>query len=171
MLGEGWVIMAQGETLEGGAARDSGGEVLSGAVEGAVRVLSGWIAGHSDESGAGGVRILRDLSTVWVYWKGAVPADLRSLAARQPIPITFQAAAYSSAELAAAVHAVMGDNPGLSSAGFLSDYSGIQVTLSSKAPPNTLAKAEASCSVPIVLRGIGDPRPLGQDGDAIKRRL
>jgi hypothetical protein len=154
--------MDQRENPDAGSMHYSDGEILSDTAHFAVRVLSGWIADHPDESSAGGVRILKDHCTVYVYWKEAVPAGLQSLAARQPIPITFQPAAYSAAELAAAVHAVMVDNPGLSSAGFLSDYSGIQVTLSSKAPPDALTAAKASCSVPMVLRGIGDPRPLGR---------
>lgn len=124
------------------------------------RTLSAWIADHPGDPAAGGVRILKDHNTILVYWKGTVPPGLQSLADRQPVPVTFQAAAYSSAELAAAVHAVMVNNPDVASAGFLSDYSGIQVTLSFKAPPNALAAVEASSSVPIVLRGIGDPKPL-----------
>ncbi|WP_344215461.1 hypothetical protein [Kribbella sancticallisti] len=75
--------------------------------------------------------------------------------------MTFQAAAYSAAELGAAVHETMvNNNPAVSSAAPLPDYSGIQITLSSKAPPNTLVQAKASSTIPIVLRGVNDPKPL-----------
>jgi hypothetical protein len=143
--------------------RESAAELLPpNPIYEAGRALSAWIADHPGDPAAGGVRILKDHNTVLVYWKGTVPPGLQSLAARQPVPVTFQPAAYSSAELAAAVHAVMVNNPDVASAGFLSDYSGIKVTLSSKAPPNALAAVKASSTIPIVLRGIGDPKPLDQ---------
>lgn len=133
--------------------------------EAAGRALGAWIAAHRDDPGAGGVRVLKDRKTVLVYWKGAVPAGLQRLAASQAVPVTFQPAAYSRAELTAAAIAVMDNNPDLvSAAGSEPDYSGISVVISSKAPANAFAHVKATTSVPVTLRWIGDPTPL--DGRA-----
>ena len=123
------------------------------------RKLAEWIAKHPDDRTAGGVRVLKDRRSVLVYWKGTAPAGLRLLAARQPVSVTFQQAAYSRAELTAAVAAVM-KNPDVSAAGSESDYSGISVVLSAKAPANAFARIKATSTVPTTLRWIGDPVPL-----------
>lgn len=152
------------------SSRDPDTEPLPTAAETAGRTLGNWIADHRDDPGAGGVRVLKDRKTVLVYWKGAVPAGLRRLAASQAVPVTFQPAAYSRAELTAAVLAVMDNNPDVSAAGSEPDYSGISVVVSSKAPANAFAQVKATSSVPIVLRWIGDPTPLrntaGEAGDS-----
>lgn len=80
------------------------------AAEQAGRALADWIADHHDRS-SGGVWVLKDRTTVAVYWKGAVPAGLRRLAARQPVPVTFKPAPYSLDELNAAIDAVIANNP------------------------------------------------------------
>jgi hypothetical protein len=43
------------------------------------------------------------------------------------------------------------------------DYSGITVALSSQAPPNAFdqVRSKAGTAIPITLRGIIDPKPLG----------
>lgn len=61
-------------------------EFLPDNIEGAVRVLADWIAQQPGDSGTGGVRILRNESAVFIYWKGAVPTGLRRLAERQSVP-------------------------------------------------------------------------------------
>ncbi|GAA1579527.1 hypothetical protein GCM10009789_36600 [Kribbella sancticallisti] len=127
--------------------------------------LGEWIAEHPDHGGAGGVRVLKDRKTVLVYWKGSVPAGLRSLAARLPVQVTFERAAYSRAELTAAVLAVMDHNPDVSAAGSEPDYSGISVVLSSKAKADAFAHVKATSSVPVALRWIGDPTPLRNTAD------
>jgi hypothetical protein len=147
------------------SGRDPDAESLPTAAETAGRALGNWIAGHRDDPGAGGVRVLKDRKTVLVYWKGAVPAGLQRLAASQAVPVTFQPAAYSRAELTAAAIAVMDNNPGVvSAAGSEPDYSGISVVVSAKAPANAFAQVKATSSVPVALRWIGDPTPL--DGRA-----
>jgi hypothetical protein len=123
-------------------------------------VLGNWIADHRDDPGAGGVRVLKDRKTVLVYWKGTAPAGLQQLAASQAVPVTFQPAAYSRAELTAAVIAVMDNNPDVSAGGSEPDYSGISVVVSSKAPANAFAQIKATSNVPVTLRWIGDPTPL-----------
>lgn len=129
--------------------------------EKAGRKLAEWIADHPNDSGAGGVRVLKDRKTVLVYWKGTAPAGLRWLAACLPVRVTFQPAAYSRAELTAAVLAVMENNADVvSAAGSDPDYSGISVVLSSKAPAGAFARVKATSSVPVALRWIGDPTPL-----------
>ncbi|MGW1341112.1 hypothetical protein ACWCOV_08670 [Kribbella sp. NPDC002412] len=143
--------------------RDSDGGLLPDPAETAGRALGNWIADHPDDSASGGVRVLKDRKTVLVYWKGAVPDGLQSLAAGQPVPVTFKPAPYSRAELTAAVTEVMVNNPDtVSAAGSTPDYTGISVVLSAKAPANALAEvqAKATSSIPIVLRKVGDPKPL-----------
>ena len=155
--------MDRDEVPRARSSPDSDGKSLPTAAEAAGRALGNWIADHRDDAGAGGVRVLKDRKTVLVYWKGAVPAGLQRLAASQAVPVTFQPAAYSRAELTAAVIAVM-DNPDVSAAGSEPDYSGISVVVSSKAPANAFAKVKATSSIPVALRWIGDPTPL--DGRA-----
>lgn len=133
------------------------------AAQNAGRALAGWIHEHHARS-AGGVWVLKDRPTVVVYWKGTVPANLRSLAARQPVPVTFKPAPYSLDELNAAMDAVIANNPGIVSAiGSEPDRSAISVALFSTAPPEAFAqlRARAGTSVPIVFRGIIDPIPPG----------
>ena len=129
------------------------------------RALAGWIDEHHDRSSSG-VRVLRDRTTVVVYWKGTVPAGLRSLAARQPVPVTFTPVPYSLDELNTAIDAVIANNPGIVSViGSEPDRSAVSVALFSTAPPDAFAqlKARAGTNVPIVFRGIIDPIPLGGD--------
>ncbi|HZX03204.1 hypothetical protein [Kribbella sp.] len=125
------------------------------------RALGNWIHDHRDDPGAGGVRVLKDRKTVLVYWKGTVPDGLRRLAARQAVPVAFESAAYSRAELTAAVIAAMHNNPGVVSAGGSEpDYSGISVVVSARAPANAFTEVKATSTVPVTLRWIGDPTPL-----------
>jgi hypothetical protein len=72
------------------SGRDPDAESLPTAAETAGRALGNWIAGHRDDPGAGGVRVLKDRKTVLVYWKGAVPAGLQRLAASLAVPVAFQ---------------------------------------------------------------------------------
>jgi hypothetical protein len=48
----------------------------------------------------------------------------------------------------------------VSAAGSTPEYSAISVLLSAKAPPDALAQVKATSSIPIILRGTGDPKPL-----------
>lgn len=152
--------MERYDALGSRSSRDSDAGLRLTLAENAGRNLAEWIADHRDDPGAGGVRVLKDRKTVLVYWKGAVPAGLQRLAASQAVPVTFQPAAYSRAELTAAVIAVMDTNPDVSAAGSEPDYSGISVVVSSKAPANAFAQVKATSSVPVALRWIGDPTPL-----------
>ena len=153
--------------------RDSGIDLTAQEVasQAAGRALADWIAEHPGEPGEGGVRILKDRTTVLVYWKGAVPAGLKSLAADQPVPVTFKPAPYSRAELNAAMDAVIANNPPgiITVAGSEPDYSGISIALSSKAPANAFdqVKAKTATGIPIGLRGIIDPKPLGSAADEV----
>jgi hypothetical protein len=148
---------------QGGDPKDPTGpfpaESIPTAAETAGHALAEWIADHPDDQASGGVRVLKDRKTVLVYWKGSVPAALQALAASQPVPITFQQAAYSRAELTAAVKAAM-KSPDVSAAGSEPDYSGISVVVSAKAPANAFAQVKAASSIPTTLRWIGDPTPL-----------
>jgi hypothetical protein len=146
------------------SSRDFDAGVRRTRAENAGRKLAEWIADHSDNPAAGGVRVLKDRKTVLVYWKGTAPAALRWLAARQPVSVTFEQAAYSRAELTAAAKAVM-NNPHVSAAGGEPDYSGISVVLSAKAPANAFDKVKATSTVPTTLRWIGDPVPLRRTAD------
>ncbi|MEU4288812.1 hypothetical protein AB0E63_11360 [Kribbella sp. NPDC026596] len=131
--------------------------------EEAGRALADWIAEHYDRS-SGSVWVLKDRTTVVVHWRGTVPVGLRSLAARQPVPVAFKPAPYSLDELNAAIDAVIANNPGIVSAiGSEPDRSAISVALFSTAPPDAFAqlKARAGTSIPIVFRGLIDPIPLG----------
>ncbi|MEV6272935.1 hypothetical protein AB0L64_37600 [Kribbella sp. NPDC051936] len=106
---------------------------------------------------AGSVRILEDRKTVVVYWKGDPPAELQEFVAGQQVPVTIRKAAYSRAELVAASRELMVANRGVvSSAGPNDDFSGVGITLSSKAPPAALAAVRAQSAVPIEFRGVRD---------------
>ncbi|WP_410790413.1 hypothetical protein [Kribbella sp. C-35] len=141
------------------------------ASQAAGRALADWIAEHPGEPGEGGVRILKDRTTVVVYWKGAVPTGLQSLAADQPVAVTFKPAPYSRAELNAAMDAVVANNaPGIVTVvGSEPDYSSISIALSSKAPANAFdqVRSKAATAIPITLRGIIDPKPLGSAADEV----
>ncbi len=130
--------------------------------EEASRTLAVWIGEHLGPDYECGVAITRDGQGVVVYLRGTPPAGLQSLAAEQPVPVTFHRAAYSLQELDPIARSVVADNPGVvSSAGPSRDYSGVGVTLWSKAPPTALAKLRAKYPVPIVFEGYADPVPLG----------
>jgi hypothetical protein len=129
--------------------------------ETAAQALSAWIA-ENPSADMGGLRVLRDHQTVVVYWKGTAPADLRSLAARQPVPVTFRVAAYSREELMPVAKSLVSNNRDIvDSAGPSSDYCGVGVRLKSTAPSTALAEMRAASSVPIVFEGFGDSIPLG----------
>jgi hypothetical protein len=159
--------MERYDALGSRSSRDSHAGLRPTRAEKAGRKLAEWIADHPDDSGAGGVRVLKDRKTVLVYWKETAPAGLRWLAARLPVRVTFEQAAYSRAELTAAVIAVMDNNPDVSAAGSEPDYSGISVVVSSKASANAFTQIKATSSVPTALRWIGDPTPLrNTEGEA-----
>jgi hypothetical protein len=92
-----------------------------------------------------------------VYWKGDPPTELQQVVASQPVPVTIRNAIYSRAELVAAARSLMEANKGiLTSAGPNTDFSGVGITLSSKAPQTALAAVRAQCAVPIEFRGVLD---------------
>jgi hypothetical protein len=123
-------------------------------------VLAGWIYDHPDANKCG-VAILRERPGVVVYWKGTPPVGLQRLAAEQPVPVTFRQADYSLEELDPIARSVVADNPGVvSSAGPIRDYSGVGVTLWSKAPPTAMAMLRAKYPVPIRFERYSDPMPL-----------
>ncbi|MER7244639.1 hypothetical protein [Kribbella sp. NPDC000426] len=128
--------------------------------------LSDWIAKNPDPD-VGGVRILPDLKTVMVYWKGAPPAGLRNLAVTLPMPVTFQASPYSLADLDPIARKVLADNRDVvSSTGPSHDYSGVSVTLWSTAPLNaTIARLNKEASVPIIFDKTADPVDLAGTTD------
>jgi hypothetical protein len=123
--------------------------------------LSDWIAKNPDVN-VGGVRILREMKTVAVYWKGTPPDELRSLAAALPMPVTFEASPYSLAELDPVAGQMLADHRDVvSSTGPGNDYSGVSVTLWSTAPVDaTMAELNAKTSVPIIFDKFADPVEL-----------
>lgn len=123
---------------------------------------------------AGSVRLLADHKTVVVYWKGDPPAELKRFVAGQPVPVTIREAVYSRAELVAAARELVAANPGVvSSAGPNDDFSGVGITLSSKAPQAALAAVRAQSAVPIEFRGVRDissrPRKRPPSGPSAAR--
>ncbi|MFC6157179.1 hypothetical protein [Kribbella jiaozuonensis] len=71
--------------------------------------------------------------------------------------MSIRKAIYSRAELVAAARSLMDANKGvLTSTGPNHDFSGVGITLSSKAPQTALAAVRAQCAVPIEFRGILD---------------
>jgi hypothetical protein len=134
------------------------GEVQPTPEEDVAQAVMQWLD-ENPRPNAGSVRILDDHKTVVVYWKGDPPADLQQFVAGQPVPVTIRKAAYSRAELVAAARSLMEANRGvLSSAGPNHDFSGVGITLSSKAPPAALAAVRAQSAVPIEFRGVLDIR-------------
>lgn len=108
---------------------------------------------------------MRDTNTVTVYWKGASPAALRDLAEALPVPVAFHAAPYSLSELDPIARQVLADNRELvSSAGPSKDYSGISVTLWSRAPiAVAMAELNANTTVPIMFDKVADPVDITTD--------
>lgn len=132
------------------------GEVQPTAEEDAADAVMRWLTENPDTN-AGSVRILDDHKTVVVYWKGDPPAELQEVVASQPAPVGIRQATYSRAELVAAARSLMESNAGvLTSAGPNSDFSGVGITLSSKAPETAPAVVRAQCAVPIEFRGVMD---------------
>ena len=132
------------------------GEVQPTAEEDAADAVMRWLTENPDTN-AGSVRILDDHKTVVVYWKGDPPADLQQVAASQPVPVAIRQAIYSRAELVAAARSLMESNKGvISSAGPSHDFSGVGITLWSKAPQTALAAVRAQSPVPIEFRGVLD---------------
>jgi hypothetical protein len=132
------------------------GEVQPTPEEDAAQAVMEWLTENPDTN-AGSVRILDDHKTVVVYWKGDPPTGLQQSAASQPVPVTIRQAIYSRAELVAAAKSLMAANKGvLTSAGPNHDFSGVGITLSSKAPPTALAAVRAQSAVPIEFRGVLD---------------
>lgn len=126
--------------------------------EDAAQALMQWLA-ENPRPRAGSVSVLNDHKTVVVYWKGDPPADLQQFATSQPVPVIIRKATYSRAELLGAARSLMDANPGVvSSAGPSDDFSGVGITLSSKAPQTALAAVRAQSAVPIEFRGIRDIR-------------
>jgi hypothetical protein len=134
------------------------GEVQPTPEEDAAQAVMQWLD-ENPRPNAGSVRILDDHKTVVVYWKGDPPADLQQFVAGQPVPVTIRKAAYSRAELVAAARSLLAANKGvMTSAGPNSDFSGVGITLSSKAPKTALAAVRAQSAVPIEFRGVLDIR-------------
>jgi hypothetical protein len=124
--------------------------------EDAASAVMQWLAENPGPN-AGSVRILGDHKTVVVYWKGDPPVDLQRIVAAQPVPVSIRKAAYSRAELAEAARSLVRANKGLvTSAGPNSDFSGVGISLSSKAPPTALAAVRAQSTVPIEFREVLD---------------
>ncbi|MFC5264663.1 hypothetical protein ACFPJ1_21335 [Kribbella qitaiheensis] len=134
------------------------GQVQPTPEEDAAQALMQWLA-ENPKPNAGSVSVLDDHKTVVVYWKGDPPADLQQFAASQPVPVTIRKATYSRAELLAVAKSLMDANPGVvSSAGPSGDFSGVGITLNSKAPQTALAAVRAQSAVPIEFRGVRDTR-------------
>ena len=132
------------------------GEVQPTPEEDAAQAVMQWLTENPDTN-AGSVRILDDHKTVVVYWKGDPPTDLQQFVASQPVPVAIRKAIYSRAELVAAARSLMAANKGvLTSAAPSHDFSGVAITLSSKAPQTALAAVRAQSAVPIEFRGVLD---------------
>jgi hypothetical protein len=147
-------------------------ELLPKPADTAVGALAAWIR-QNPHSNAGGIRLLRDPNIVEVYWKGTAPPGLQSLAANQPVTVTFKAAAYSNAELESVAKAMGTKFKGIvAAAGPMPDYSGVGVTLKSTAPSTALADIKAAHTVPIILEGTGDPVPAaGRSSSQVTKPL
>lgn len=136
------------------------------AAQTAGHAMADWIAEHPGEPGKGGVRILKDRTTVLVYWKGTVPADLLGLAADQALQVTFKPAPYSRAELKRSDGHRHRNNTGIVTViASEPDYSSIVIGLTSKAPPNAIDEVKTATDIPIKLRGIVAPKPLAATPD------
>lgn len=127
----------------------------------AADVLCAWIAQHPNAN-VGGVALPRDGNIIKVYWKGAPPPELQTLAAAQPMPVIFHAAAYSAADLDPVARQLMTDHGDtVSSTGPSHDYSGVSVTLRPTAPAAaTMAKLNAESPVPVIFWRFDDPVDL-----------
>ena len=132
------------------------GEVQPTPEEDAAQAVMQWLTENPDTN-AGSVRILDDHKTVVVYWKGDPPAELQEFVASQPVPVTIRKATYSRAELVAAAKSLMAANKGVITAAAPNhDFSGVWITLSSKAPSTALAAVRAQSAVPIESGGVLD---------------
>ena len=132
------------------------GEVQPTAEEDAADAVMRWLTENPDTN-AGKVRILDDHKTVVVYWKGDPPAELQQVVARQPVPVAIRQATCSRAELVAAARSLMAANKGVITAAAPNhDFSGVWITLSSKAPQTALAALRTQSAVPVESGGVLD---------------
>jgi hypothetical protein len=123
-----------------------------------AQALMQWLTDNPNPN-AGTVCLRDDRKTVVIYWKGDPPADLQRLATSQPIPVAIRQATYSKVELVTVARWLIGNHRGvISSAGPSNDFSGVGITLSSKAPQTALAAVIAQSPVPIEFRGVMDIR-------------
>ncbi|TDD43126.1 hypothetical protein E1263_41850 [Kribbella antibiotica] len=103
---------------------------------------------------AGGVLGQRVEGPVIVYWKGPPPDGLRRLAAQQPVPVSFEEAAYALDELMPIAKQFMDDHGDvLASTGPLKDYSGVSIwvwTDPGVDPEALVAALSAEVGVPVV---------------------
>ncbi|GAA0942108.1 hypothetical protein GCM10009554_34320 [Kribbella koreensis] len=116
------------------------------------RLLGEWIRAHFGDT-AGCVRSHRDREDLMIYWKGEAPAELHRLAAEQPVPVTFEQAAFSLGELMPIARRLMTDHRAiLESTGPTEDLSGVSVRLKDDAPAATAVEALiADAGVPVVI--------------------
>jgi hypothetical protein len=132
------------------------GEIQPTPADEAGQAVMQWLE-ENPSPNAGTVRILGDHMTVVVYWKGDPPAVLQQFVAGQAVPVTIRQALYSRAELVAAARSLMEASKGvITSAGPNHDFSGVGITLSSKAPQSALAGVRAQSVVPVEFRGVLD---------------
>jgi hypothetical protein len=137
-------------------------------VDTAASELMRWLDANRSP-GLGGVSVNEDGGSVTVYWKGAVPAALRKLAAGQVAPVTFKAAEFSAAELDREAARVADANPNLvASVGPLGDYSGLGVELDAAAKGATKAdlRTGLTAAVPVTVTGTAQLRIATRDADS-----
>ncbi|MEV6411445.1 hypothetical protein [Kribbella sp. NPDC051718] len=125
----------------------------------ASRVLMDWIRAHFGDT-AGAVDGRRDREALVVYWKGEAPAELRRLADEQPVPVTFEQAAFSLGELMPIAKRLIGDHGAIvESTGPAKDFSGVSVWLKDDAPTAAVEALIADAGVPVVF-----DRPASRGG-------
>ncbi|MEV4263550.1 hypothetical protein [Kribbella sp. NPDC049584] len=149
------VASASGPVVLGGEPKRPGPSALwvQTPAQKAGQDLADWTSQHPSRNMAS-VAPSDDGKGLVVYWKGTVPPGLQTLAASQPVPVTFRSAAYSGPELSDLGESLLETDPNLASTWAKSDYSALMVRTKPNAPSNTVTTLRTKTSVPIEYAGV-----------------
>jgi hypothetical protein len=120
----------------------------------ATRILQTGGAGNASIVAAPQNRELR------VYWNGAVPASVRSLAANLGVPVSIQPAAFSHRELVAAAQKLASTDSRVAEVAPKADGSGLDVTVTSTAHAAGTVDALATSAIPLTIKTGQKPQSL-----------
>jgi hypothetical protein len=128
-----------------------------------------------DATGFGSIVVEPERNQLRLYWKGAVPAPVRAVLAKDTgVTVRVERAVYSEADLLAEVDSVMAAQPvggkpaanQVTGAGPLPDSSGLRVFVNGSAAEGRALPAVLASSVPVTVEGGVLPRTIGRADDS-----